>query len=611
MSPQTRFAFSTKEGRFSEDGQSFIVSRPDTPHPLVNVISTGAYGVAIAQTGAGCSWGRRLSEPVTRGSALFTRDAGGRALYLRDEKSGRFWSAGWQPLRAKPDDYECVHGVGYTLITSRTSDIQAQWLVFVPCEEPLEVWRLRLKNHSKKARTLSLWSAVEWASQRAAVGSEGAFVHGDGRILLAKSRPGTAGGWEGVFFHGVNLPTRDRAVDRRALWGAYGSAEAPEALVRGRYVTGGPEREPFASLCLPFTLKPGEERSILFTVGWAEAQAEALLKARKFQEFAQVDHAWNRTQMFWDRYLSSFTVDSPDAGFNLLVNSWLKYQSLSQGLWGGRGPRDARVLLSLEPARIRREILARAAGVRNPSLVFSDTPWPVLLVDYLKETGDARLLNEKVSPRATVYAAAGRAIKELLSQPSRETPWVPGFLSDWADMILWAEAEGRLPAGEKASARRMKADAARLGTSTLSAPSRLRALEEACRRGKAKDAWTLFQALTPLPPKGLVPPLFSPELAEGDPPAAALFRVLTEGFLGIRPAWNGLRIRPCLPPSWRRASAKREFRGALATIHYRRNQAKPAGFQEIVLNGRKIPGDVLPVMFGRKNEVIVTVGRAA
>ena len=106
-----------------------------------------------------------------------------------------------------------------------------------------------------------------------------------------------------------------------------------------------------------------------------------------------------------------------------------------------------------------------------------------------------------------------------------------------------------------------------------------------------------------------MPPLFAPELAGEDPSPAALFKACVERILGVRPAWNGLRIRPCLPPAWREARVKREFRGALYQILIKRNPAKPAGFQEITLNGRKIAGDLLPPLLGRKNEVVVTVGR--
>ncbi len=611
------------DGHFSEDGQSFVIPRPDTTHPMVNIISTGDYAVALAQTGAGHSWGRRPSEPVTKGAARFIRDAGGRALYLRDDRTGRFWSAGWQPLRTRPESYECIHGVGYSLITSQTEGIQAQWLAFVPCEESLEIWRVRLRNLTKKPRSISLWSGIEWAADRAASGEGAPFVHEGGRVLLAKARPSTSDGRDAVFFHGVNLATRGHTLDRRALLGPYGSSEAPEALKKGRYLPNGAAGnggEPFAGLCVPFILGPGEERSVLFTVGSSGSQSEALLKARKFQDFSQVDQAWNRTQMFWDRYLSAFSVRTPDKGFDLLVNTWLKYQALSWEFWSGRGPRDARIFLSMEPDRVRREILLRAAGGRaafSPRS-FSDVPWPVLLVDYLRETGEGRLLSEKMSPGTTLYASALKAVKEMSSHPLEEPSGMGEFFSDWADMLVWAVDEGHLAAREGKDVKKFKMEAeARRKTSRANGRfGPLHGFQEACRLGHGAQAWDAYKVLSPLPAamkkKGgdfSLPAFFVSETSERRVSAAAFFRVCAEGLLGVSPSWRGLRVHPCLPPGWTSAFVQREFRGALYAVRIRRNSSKPAGFQEILLNGRKVKGDVLPVMFGRKNEVQVTVGK--
>jgi cellobiose phosphorylase len=584
------------DGTFSEDGQSFIIPRPDTGNPLVNVISTGDYGVALAQTGAGCSWGRRPAEPVTEGAGRFARNAGGRSLYIRDDKTGRAWSAGWQPLRARPDSYECIHGVGHTLITSHTEGLQAQWLTFVPFEEPLEIWRVRLRNLSKKTRTLSLWTGIEWASALSTTNDETTFVQDGGRILLANAKASTAGGWGSVYFHAVNRPTRAHALDRRALWGLYGSSEDPEALKKGRYLPqAAPAGDPFASFCVPFTLKPGEERSVLFTVGRADSQSEALLKARKFQDFAQMDHAWNRTQLFWDRYLSAFTVETPDKGFNALVNTWLKYQALSQGLWGGRGPRDTRIFLPLEPERVRKEILARAGQERDAaaSVSFGDVPWPLLLPDYLRETGDGALLGEKLSSRHTVYDAATRALRELAALPPEEGAGAE-FLSEWSDMVLWAAESKHLPPREKAVARKWKGEAARR-----------RSPSSRNGRGAARELPAVFRGAE------WAEALFSPGGREDAPTPAALFRTLTEDVLGIKPLWNGLRVKPSLPAGWKSASARREYRGALYLFRFIRKPGKPAGFMEIVFNGERVPGNVLPVPFERKNEVVVTLGRAA
>ncbi len=613
--PHPRLSIVKDDGFFSEDGQSFIISRPDTPRPLVNVISMGNYGVSVAQTGAGSSWARRPSEPVTQGYSRSTRDAGGRALYLRDERSARSWSVGWQPLRVRPESYECIHGVGYTLINSKTNGIHAQWLMFVPFEEPMEVWRVRIKNQSKKPRTLSLWTGIDWAAEPASAADEALFVRDGGNILLAKASPTVSGGrGEGVFFHACHLPTRAHALDRRALWGAYGSSEQPEALMKGRYLAGHGDPEAFASLCVPITLKPGEERSVLFTIGRAETRNEGILKAKKFQDFAQVDHAWNRSQLVWDKYLSSFTVDSPDKGFNLLTNTWLKYLALSQGVWGGRGPRDTRIFLPLEPSRVRREILNRAGRATPDHTHFNDVPWPVLLLAYLRETGDGLLLAEKIASKTTVYEAALKSAREIAAVPDEEEVGSSRFFSDWTEMTAWAVEEDFLPAREKETARKLRAEAekrpAASGKNNGSADS-VRALENACRRGLAQEACDIYRRLAPPPVRGVPPFLFAPETSDsGAFSPAALFRACTEGILGLQPEWGGLRVRPCLPPGWRSAEVRREFRGTLFSFRFRRKASKPAGFQEILLNGKIIKGDVLPEILDRKADVVVTVGRA-
>ncbi|HNF59232.1 MAG TPA: hypothetical protein PLN89_06640, partial [Elusimicrobiota bacterium] len=54
--PNPSFPYRTAYGQFAEDGASFIIHRPDTPRPWVNIMSSGTYGVAMSQTGSGYSW---------------------------------------------------------------------------------------------------------------------------------------------------------------------------------------------------------------------------------------------------------------------------------------------------------------------------------------------------------------------------------------------------------------------------------------------------------------------------------------------------------------------------------------------------------------------------
>jgi cellobiose phosphorylase len=55
--------------------------------------------------------------------------------------------------------------------------------------------------------------------------------------------------------------------------------------------------------------------------------------------------------------------------------------------------------------------------------------------------------------------------------------------------------------------------------------------------------------------------------------AAWLHRVVAEWILGVRPEWDGLRIDPCLPPSWGGARMVRPWRGSIWEVAIERGGA--------------------------------------
>jgi cellobiose phosphorylase len=77
--------------------------------------------------------------------------------------------------------------------------------------------------------------------------------------------------------------------------------------------------------------------------------------------------------------------------------------------------------------------------------------------------------------------------------------------------------------------------------------------------------------------------------------AAWTFLTVSQGFCGIQPDYNGLRIDPCLPSSWPKISVKRRFRGATYEIEILNEAQRNKGVREIFTDGKKIEGDVLPL----------------
>jgi cellobiose phosphorylase len=76
--------------------------------------------------------------------------------------------------------------------------------------------------------------------------------------------------------------------------------------------------------------------------------------------------------------------------------------------------------------------------------------------------------------------------------------------------------------------------------------------------------------------------------------AAWSFVALTQWILGVRPDHDGLRVVPCLPAGWDGFSLTRRFRGATYVITVRKPPGSRARLGHLVVDGRRIEGDVVP-----------------
>ena len=78
-------SFKSEYGYFSEDGREYVITRPDTPKPWVNVISNGDYGFVVSQAGGGYCWRSHASlNRITRWNQDLVRGADGRSAVWRE-----------------------------------------------------------------------------------------------------------------------------------------------------------------------------------------------------------------------------------------------------------------------------------------------------------------------------------------------------------------------------------------------------------------------------------------------------------------------------------------------------------------------------------------------
>ena len=91
--------------------------------------------------------------------------------------------------------------------------------------------------------------------------------------------------------------------------------------------------------------------------------------------------------------------------------------------------------------------------------------------------------------------------------------------------------------------------------------------------------------------------------------AAWNYAAITQHILGIRPAFNGLEIAPCIPKKWDGFKVKRKFRGYTLNIEVVNPYHVSKGVKEITINGNKIDGKLISVLEkGKTYNVLVTLG---
>lgn len=480
---KTNRTFANRYGRFTPDGSEYLIQTPETPRPWINVISNGDYGLTVSQTGSGYSWRTHAQlNRITRWEQDLITDERGKYLYIRDSE-GRFWSAGWKPVCAPADRYRCRHGIGYSIIESRNHGVESELLMFVPNDEPLELWRVTLRNLTRRPKRLSLFSYLEWGLGAAPDWHREfhkVFTATEwdprARAILATKRlweiPSERGHWNADWaftaFHSCSERPVSFDTDKESFIGMYGTVRQPRAVKRGKLARRtGKWLDPVAALQISVALKPGEAKTVCFTLGAAGSREQALDLVRKYRSAAQVELSLGAVRARWKSILSPVNVSTPDPAFDLMVNTWLKYQAISGRIWGRSAYyqtggaygfrdqlQDSQVFLPIDPAHTRRQILLHAQhqfrdgsvyhwwhpisenGLRNA--VTDNLLWlPFVTMSYLEETAELSLLDERVMfvddpVGISLYEHCTRAIDLVLSRTGkRGIPLIGG--GDWND----------------------------------------------------------------------------------------------------------------------------------------------------------------------------------
>ena len=440
-----------KFGYFDDDRKEYVITTPDTPLPWINYLGTEDFFTLISNTCGGYSFYKdaKLLRITRYRYNNIPVDSNGKYYYINEE--GTIWNPGSMPSRTKLDSYECRHGIGYSRFHGEKNGLAADLLAFVPVDASCEINRLRLTNQSSREKSFSVFSYVEFCLWNAVDDSTNfqrnlstGEVEVEGSTIYHKTEYRERRNHYSFFT--VNSDVDGFDTSRDDFLGLRSSNECPDAVKEDRSrnsVASG--WYPIASHQIKITLAPGEEKELIFVLGYAENPRDQKFIApnvirkdgaheiiSRFSTSQQVDEAFAKLGEYWNNLLSRFQVKSENQHINRMANIWNQYQCMvtfnlsrsasyyESGTGRGMGFRDScQDLLGfvhLIPERARTRIIDIAStqfedgsayhqyqpltkkGNLDIGSGFNDDPlWLIAAVSaYLKETGDFSILDETV-----------------------------------------------------------------------------------------------------------------------------------------------------------------------------------------------------------------------
>ena len=501
-----------KYGYFDNDSREYVIERPDAPVSWTNYLGVRDMCTVLSHNAGGYSFYKssqyhRITRFRQNGVPL---DRPGHYVYLRDDDTGEYWSVSWQPVGKDLDkaEYECRHGLSYSRFLCNYNEISAQQLLFIPLEEDAELWDVRLKNDSPRARRLSVFSYVEFSFQHIDIDNQNL------QMSLYSSGSSYAGGviefdlfYDPESFHYFASSFEPDSYDcvRDAFLGNYRTETNPAAVERGECGNttelGGNH---CASLHKRLTLAPGQEIRLIFMLGVGRRSEGAAIK-NKYSDLSNADAAFKALKEYWNVKFAAFQCRTPHKGMDTMINTWTLYQAETNVVWsrfasfievGGRTglgyrdtAQDVMCIPHTNPEKTRQRIIELLRGQTNmgyglhlfdpewfipdrevkppfksPTVVptpnmsdvihglkdtcSDDALWLVSSIcEYVKETGDAAFFDQRVSFADGGEASVYEHMKRILDFSAEQvgaTGICKGLRADWNDCLNLGGGESAL-----------------------------------------------------------------------------------------------------------------------------------------------------------------------
>ena len=237
--------------------------------------------------------------------------------------------------------YICRHGLSYSKFQCDYNDIEGEQLLFIPIEDDVELWDVKIKNNGNKQRRLSIFTYLEFSFHHVEIDNQNLqmslYASGSNYKDDIIEYDFFYEPWTYHFFASNFKPDSYDCV-RDTFIGNYRTESNPIAVERGECQNsselGGNH---CGSLHKKVILNAGEESRLIFMLGVGSRKEKGYSIKEKYSDFNNVDSAIDELKDYWQKKRGVFQCKTPHPGFNSMINIWTLYQAETCVVWSRFG----------------------------------------------------------------------------------------------------------------------------------------------------------------------------------------------------------------------------------------------------------------------------------
>ena len=308
-----------KYGHFDDLKREYVIDNYRTPLPWINYLGSDSFFTLLSNTAGGYSFYKdaRLRRITRYRYNNLPLDQDGFHIYVKDNDI--IWNPGWQPVQEELDEYQCRHGLGYSVINGKKNKLSVKQELYVPKNDNILLDRVTVTNEGNEDKTVDLFSFVEfclWDAMDDSSNFQRNYSTGEvevvGSAIYHKTEYRERRDHYAVFY--ANRPVDSFDTSRDSFMGVYGSPRQPQAVVNGtcgNSIAHG--WQPVGAHHFHLELKPQESFSVIIGLGYVEVPvaekfvapgiinkkyAEDLMN--RYSSDEQFDEGLNKLRGFWD-----------------------------------------------------------------------------------------------------------------------------------------------------------------------------------------------------------------------------------------------------------------------------------------------------------------------